>query len=553
MDAVGILALLVIALAAWQFVSPHFSKKRRRKALMDGFGKTQPKEPMDPDVLRDIANYHCVKREACPMPAMVDDITWSDLDMDRVFEQVNATQSDVGERVLYDMLRQLGVEQGTLERRGELTEWLLDNEDPRTDILMALSRLGKSHFQGADSYLFYPELKQPGHFWFYIALVTVPFVVLLLAFWEPLLFILYAMMFGVNVVVYYRSAKLWQREIQAIRHLSSVVVCAGKLAKLNIPAIAPELDELRTIVPQFKSFTSWTQRMNMQRVSEFDLITEYVKIMLQPDMISLCRIGKNLALQGEALRRVYALVGELDVCVAAASTRKARADITKPIFYQSHSIEALGVVHPLLKAPVSNSIVWSKNVLITGSNASGKSTFAKAMAVNAILAQSLHLVFAEQFRMPRAQVMSSMAIRDDVMCGDSYFIAEIKSLKRILDAMNSDRITLCFIDEVLRGTNTVERIAASSALLAYLSHENALVMAATHDIELTRLLKESYENQHFTEEVVDGCVRFTYRMLPGPATTRNAILLLGQLGFPEVVITQAETSARCFDERHTWE
>ncbi len=108
-----------------------------------------------------------------------------------------------------------------------------------------------------------------------------------------------------------------------------------------------------------------------------------------------------------------------------------------------------------------------RNTLVTGSNASGKSTFLKALAVNAILAQTIGVCFAQEFRFGRARVMSSMAVRDSVRGGESYFVAEIRSLKRILDAAEGKTPVLAFVDEILRGTNTIERIAASAAVLDF--------------------------------------------------------------------------------------
>ena len=97
--------------------------------------------------------------------------------------------------------------------------------------------------------------------------------------------------------------------------------------------------------------------------------------------------------------------------------------------------------------------------------------------------------------------------RQDLESGESYYIVEIGALKRILDvtAVKTPPV-LCFVDEVLRGTNTVERIAASTQILKSLSRENVTCFAATHDIELTRLLQEEYDNYHF-EEQVEMCIR----------------------------------------------
>ena len=103
-------------------------------------------------------------------------------------------------------------------------------------------------------------------------------------------------------------------------------------------------------------------------------------------------------------------------------------------------------------------------MLLTGSNASGKSTFLKSVALNAILAQTIYTVMADSYRAPYFRIYSSMALKDNLMGNESYFIVEIKSLKRIYESADEKVPMLCLIDEVLRGTNTVERIAASSQI-----------------------------------------------------------------------------------------
>ena len=147
-----------------------------------------------------------------------------------------------------------------------------------------------------------------------------------------------------------------------------------------------------------------------------------------------------------------------------------------------------------------------------------------------------------------------MALRDDLAGGDSYYIVEIKSLKRILNRLEEEgNPVLCFVDEVLRGTNTVERIAASTQILKSLSKASVLCFAATHDIELTHLLKKYYNNYHFEEEIVDNDVVFHYQLMRGRAVTRNAIKLLGVMGYDEEIIKEAEGLAEGFLEKGSWE
>lgn len=128
---------------------------------------------------------------------------------------------------------------------------------------------------------------------------------------------------------------------------------------------------------------------------------------------------------------------------------------------------------------------------------------------------------------------------------------EIKSLRRIIKGLSDDYPTLCFIDEVLRGTNTVERIASSTALLRYFEERSVLCFAATHDIELTTLLS-SYAQYHFREEMSPSGMYFSYRLMQGPSRTRNAIQLLEQLEFPQEVTDAARSLAAGFDKTGQW-
>ena len=148
--------------------------------------------------------------------------------------------------------------------------------------------------------------------------------------------------------------------------------------------------------------------------------------------------------------------------------------------------------------------------------------------------------------------MTSMALRDDLESGESYYIVEIRSLKRILDESKKDGNILCIIDEVLRGTNTIERIGASSRILGMLKKENVLPFAATHDIELSYILENLYENYHFEEEVGDSDVTFNYLLKKGRVTTRNAIRLLEMIGYDQEIVKQANKAVEEFEKTGIW-
>ena len=119
--------------------------------------------------------------------------------------------------------------------------------------------------------------------------------------------------------------------------------------------------------------------------------------------------------------------------------------------------------------------------------------------------------------------------------------------------MASKERCYCFIDEILKGTNTIERIASSAAVVNWLSDYPSLAFVATHDIELTEILKNECENVHFEEQVTpEKGISFDFQLKAGPAITRNAIALLKVLDYPDKLVKNAKEEATFFDHNRTW-
>ena len=312
----------------------------------------------------------------------------------------------------------------------------------------------------------------------------------------------------------------------------------------------------------------------------FDILLDYLKMALHLDLMKFNQMLKIVREKDAVIREFAGAVGTLDACICIAYYRASVESWCKPelsgclsggtdgVSMQSGEryvgrdkktdtnviLQAEKLYHPLLEKPVKNSIRTEKGVLVTGSNASGKSTFLKTAALGAVLAQTVCTVPAESFSAPFCRVMTSMALRDNLVGGESYFMVEIRALKRILDAASEKEKfpVLCFVDEVLRGTNTVERIAASSRILKSLTGKGVLCFAATHDIELTHLLEDAYDNYHFEESIEDGDISFNYLLKKGRAQSRNAIRLLEVMGYDKNVIKEAEAMAERFLESGEW-
>jgi len=210
------------------------------------------------------------------------------------------------------------------------------------------------------------------------------------------------------------------------------------------------------------------------------------------------------------------------------------------------TVRATALGHPLLSdaVRVANDVEVGPAgtvLLVTGSNMSGKSTLLRALGVNALLAEAGGPVCAASLHLPPLTVTTSMRIHDSLEDGVSFFMAELKRLKSIVDqatayAPRPDRTLLYLLDEILQGTNSVERHAAVSRVLAHLVREGAIGAVSTHDLALAQApdLAGCCRAVHFRETLhgpgSERQMTFDYRLRPGVATTTNALKLLEMVG-----------------------
>jgi hypothetical protein len=206
----------------------------------------------------------------------------------------------------------------------------------------------------------------------------------------------------------------------------------------------------------------------------------------------------------------------------------------------SYVARALG--HPLLPASrvVTNDVEVGPPgtvLLVTGSNMSGKSTLLRAIGLNAVLAQAGAPVCANTLTLPPIELQTSIRVEDSLERGISYFMAALAALKRIVDAAESRApdapLMLYLLDEVLQGTNSVERAVAVRGVTRHLLQAGAIGAMTTHDLSIAaeEPMVSSARLVHFTEQVhEDGTMTFDYRLRSGLAASRNAIRLMQLIG-----------------------
>ncbi len=235
----------------------------------------------------------------------------------------------------------------------------------------------------------------------------------------------------------------------------------------------------------------------------------------------------------------FAAIAETEVLVSIATLTFNHPQWCFPVIADEHfTLEGTNIGHPLIAKDkrVDNSLGIQgrgKVAIITGSNMGGKSTFLRSIGVNMVLAFMGAPVCATTFMVSVVHLMSSMRVTDNLAESTSTFYAELKKLQTIIQSVKRKEQIFILLDEILRGTNSLDRHTGSAALIKQLLHYNAVAIIATHDVELANLEKvylQAIANYHFDVQVAGNDLYFDYKLKPGICQSMNASILMKNIG-----------------------
>lgn len=527
------------------------AKKNLILKLKKNWGDS-PKRKYKEDDFDHISGYYDNHREGF----QIDDTTWNDLNMDGVFTRMNYCLSASGEEYLYYMLR-TPKQTDDFENEEKKIQFFSENDDARLKYQLIFGKIGRGNRYSIYDYL--KVLNGVGNFsntkhYLMLVLLVAAIALSFVSFGIGIFALL--MVVVANVIMYFSIKGKIEPYLSTYSYILKALASTKLFKSTDYPELSDDLKLLEESYDKLKGFSNGAGILMKPSGSGSpeDIIMDYVRMITHIDLIKFNLMYRELMDKKDDLDAIITVIGRIEAYISIACYRESvKGQYCIPVF-EKGGMNFDNVIHPLIENAVSNSIETKKGVLLTGSNASGKSTFLKTIAINVLLAQSIHTALSTNYKAPLLRVYSSMALKDDIYGGDSYYIVEIKSMKRIIDAANEDgNPVLCFVDEVLRGTNTVERIAASTEILKFLTDSGVNCFAATHDIELTQLLKDRYDLYHFEGNVSDNDVHFDYVLKKGPATNRNAIKLLGVLGYDRSLIDNAQNLAEKFLNTGVWE
>jgi DNA mismatch repair ATPase MutS len=537
-----IILILVAAVAVVNLVRRRRQQAGELRKLRLHWG--QAKIPPEKSELDRIALYDRLKYRAAANG--LDDKTWSDLNLDLVFEYIDRTSSRMGQQFLFSMLRNPQLTEDPLLQFEKVIN-SFSNANLRESLQLELRRLRHKDALFLP-YLFLedlPSFRQRRFVFLALSLVTLASLAGAIFFTSFRVIAALLVITNMCVSLYYR--RQLEVFIQPLRLLNQLIHTAHRIAdKLAGSEISDQTETLKDKVKQLSGVQRKTTVLSFDRESDelTSTVYSYLNMVFLLDLNCFAFAVEELENKRADVAAIFEGVGYLDAAISTASVRHGNPDFTTPFFVSRRkACRFTQLYHPLLESPVPNDLtVNGKGILLTGSNMSGKSTFIRTVGVNAVLAQTIHSCFAHEYRAPFLDVRACMGASDSLVEGRSYYFAEVENVLALVTAAQSGRQCLFLIDELFRGTNTMERVAAAKAILEYINRGDHIVMIATHDIELAELLDQQYVSNHFREIIHDQQMSFDYKLQAGTSSTRNAIAILDMSGYPRPIIDEALTT-----------
>ncbi len=543
--------LISVAVVLSLVVFSTVSVKRRRNHRLDeirmAWGSVKPRE----------INFHRAGRYARqfadPELHSLSQQTLDDIDFSRLFAFVDRTTSAPGQQYLYRQLVHPSQSRRDLTALDEEVEAMRNDIKQREAIQIELSRLNQPSAYGICQTIT-PEVN-PGPRWMkflpYSSMLVIAFG--LIAIKLPIFFLALLVPVTLNVFVHY-----WHRTDKGLQYgsfseLNTLVEVASNINKVrgqDRPGLVDSVRQLKSLTWKLALLKPGRSAMQ-DDLSQFGYYAgELLNAIFLIEVLTVRSLENVLAAKADAIKVLFDYVGWIDMSISVASLRAGVRKTCVPVLTEEcRKLSAVEIYHPLIRNCVKNDVAISgRSLVITGSNLSGKTTLLRSIIINSILAQSIHTCFADAFQSPILRQFSSIRIDDNLFEGRSYFFEEVNVVGNFIEAMQPGHQNLFVLDEVFKGTNSVERTALGKAVLSYLNQGNNIVVVSTHDLDLARLLDEEYDGYHFAETIEDGRLHFDHKLRPGPLKTRNAINLLELANFPEEIVKEARSISAGADE-----
>jgi len=304
---------------------------------------------------------------------------------------------------------------------------------------------------------------------------------------------------------------------------------------------APKLKDIHAKIANDKRSSNLAMKDLHKIINKISLVNNFIiyallNIFLLWDIRCYIQFQNWQDMYADSCHEWFTALGELESLMCFSILPMVCKHTCMPHIQEEKSIiQAMQLGHPLLHHTkrVNNDFSMRNNIcIISGSNMSGKTTFMRTLGINLLLAKTGSYVCATNMETSIFNLVTSMRIADNLNEGVSTFYAELKNIKKILEIAKKDRTTFFLIDEIFRGTNSVDRLDGAIMVVTNLHQLEISGLITTHDLELCKM-ESTYpqmKNYHFLEDYVNEEIVFSYKIQKGVSTTTNAKQLMKMLG-----------------------
>lgn len=481
---------------------------------------------------------------------LISDQCATDLDFNETFKIIDRTSSKIGQQYLYYKLRTIESQESLLNFN-QLTLLFEKNENLRLNTQLELNKINADNSYYFEELVTSEPIEKPKIIWLVYTLSILSLAFILIGTFFPIFFIFLIPILVVNMVFHYKNKWKVSGYLDGVSQLSKVLKVSKNMTRFS--EIKQQFEDLSFIkvIEKIKlktEFIGFEKNVNNEFAVAFWILSEFIKVVFNLEYIIFYSFIDSIRNKKEELIKMFHFIGEIDSALSTASLKASDYSLCNPIFTEEKKIMVKKIVHPLIENCVANDLcLTNSSLLLTGSNMSGKTTFIRSISINSILAQSLNVCFAKEYIAPFFKLYSSIRITDDILEDTSYYLEEVLTIKELIEASKSDSPCLFVLDEIFKGTNTIERISGGKAILSYLNKGNNMVLVSTHDIELTDILnKEKFELYHFSEHIEDNELTFDHKLKAGKLKSRNAIQILEIYNYPSEIIKDARITEKTY-------
>lgn len=497
-------------------------KIQRLKMLLKDDGPTS--RVLTEDMLEDHLRH---KRDHDSLTSL-DALTWQDLELDSVYNKINRTLSSVGEDQLFSHMMHPSHNEETFNKRHNRLTYLDEDAEALAKVRKAMHKL--DYFQSfitsdhkiqevppMSKKMIFGGIGLGGILMAILLVINIKYIYALV----PLVFL------GIMIMHYSFSTRYKHKIVTytyyikiARAYMDTEAVMAG----LYGPTAA-----LHGLAKQLLN-----SKKALVRTEGLNFLTDFQEI-ISLNLIRNVKVVDRLHEDHkQELMALMQRVGEIDLIQAMATYKNENTTYCPQLKDQWRHLRVHDQANILVDKPVGNDLLLETAMMITGSNMSGKSTFLRGVGIHLVLGQGLCISQGPLYQGGFFKIMTSISLKDRIQEGKSYFMMEAESIRRMVKNSDPEVNKLYLIDEIFKGTNPIERLAASVEILNDLAR-NHRVIATTHDIEILKDL-EDYKLYYFRHEMKDNKLVYNYDLKSGVSDMSNAVKLMSSIGYPEAMI-----------------